>query len=851
MVKKSSFTRMARWRIMEVSTEDFAMKLGSFCLIALASVIVLAQMAGCQKPAGSAPATSAVSTGASPQVSASSASAASKEDQGKLTTAHAVLDKMVDAYHKAPSYEDLATVELWEAGKKEPNRADFRVVFQRPNKLRMTCYQGELACDGKQWFGYSKDIPFQAVLRDAPPTVNMQMLTADKELDRAINGGFAGGTLQALFLLSEQPLDMLLYDVRDQDLTLGDPVRLGDYDCYRVCYRQNEGAVELWIDEKTFVLRHMQFTANAAPGHEGEAPGESDRIEAHFERARLGGEINPDVFKIAVPDGTECHRALLNPASYRIIGTKLADFQIVDAHGNPWKSQSLAGKVAVVHLWRTDVLACPEVLPGVEQAYEKFKDNPRIAFVAINIDGSQVETKTIEETARKWKLTMPILRDPNMDSAASLKNTEAPVTLFVDEHGVVQDRIRDDKPISTAATARKIEDLLAGKDLSKQALQEANERFKVCETEVDKVFSGEAVTATFKQADATPAAGHSEPRKLRLTRLWKSNLNGIAANILVAPVNGKPRVLVVDGFKAITEIGLDGAVGESHSANLTEKELITNLRTAAGKAPGQPGDGKRCFAAFGPWQQRIRFFDESLKPTVIYPEDALENPHPGITDVELADLLGDGQVNAYVGFGGVVGVQNVTLEGKRLASCRAIINIGRVTAGPPDAMHHRQLYCVTDGANVAILDPKLQVSDSIKLGGDGVLEGLLQADLAGDGHVTWCELLRRPDARQPVAGQYTAIGLNVRGEAIWKYDMPAGSIRTVEPIVVGRILPGTASQWILPGCDGSVHILSADGTLIDRFNYGAQINGLATVEIDGKPVLLISSANGVEALRVE
>jgi hypothetical protein len=93
--------------------------------------------------------------------------------------------------------------------------------------------------------------------------------------------------------------------------------------------------------------------------------------------------------------------------------------------------------------------------------------------------------------------------------------------------------------------------------------------------------------------------------------------------------------------------------------------------------------------------------------------------------------------------------------------------------------------------------------------------------------------------------------MNVRGETIWKYELPFGSIRTVEPIIVGRVLPGTASQWILPGCDGSVHILGADGTLIDRFNYGAPINGLATAEIDGKPVLLISSANGVEAFRVE
>ncbi len=310
MVKKSSFTRVARWGIMGVYMEDFAMKRGRFCLIVLASVVVLAPMAGCEKPAGSSPPTASADTGAAPQPSASSASAAANSDSGKLTTAHAVLDKMVEAYRKAPSYEDIATVELWEAGKKEPQRADFRVVFQRPNKLRMTCYQGELACDGKQWFGYSKDIPFQAVLRDAPPTMNMQMLTADKELDRAINGGFAAGTPQVLFLLSEQPLDALLDGVRDQDLTLGDPVRLGDYDCYRVCYRQNEGAVELWIDETTFVLRHMQFTANAAPGHEGEAPGESDRIEAHFERARLGGPINPDVFKIAVPEGTECHRAI-------------------------------------------------------------------------------------------------------------------------------------------------------------------------------------------------------------------------------------------------------------------------------------------------------------------------------------------------------------------------------------------------------------------------------------------------------------------------------------------------------------------------------------------------------------
>jgi hypothetical protein len=61
-------------------------------------------------------------------------------------------------------------------------------------------------------------------------------------------------------------------------------------------------------------------------------------------------------------------------------------------------------------------------------------------------------------------------------------------------------------------------------------------------------------------------------------------------------------------------------------------------------------------------------------------------------------------------------------------------------------------------------------------------------------------------------------------------------------------LPG---QWILPGPDGSIHFIAADGKPLDKFNYGAALQGLATVEIDGRPVLVVASANGVEAWKVE
>ncbi len=130
------------------------------------------------------------------------------------------------------------------------------------------------------------------------------------------------------------------------------------------------------------------------------------------------------------------------------------------------------------------------------------------------------------------------------------------------------------------------------------------------------------------------------------------------------------------------------------------------------------------------------------------------------------------------------------------------------------------------------------------------MRSLVHADLTGSSRENWCAVVFVPDSQQ-TSGQFTALGLNPGGEVIWKYALPSGTQQAVESIVVGRILPGPASQWLLPGSDGSIHALAADGTLIDRFNYGEQVTGLATVEIDGKPVLLIGSANGVEALQAE
>jgi hypothetical protein len=147
------------------------------------------------------------------------------------------------------------------------------------------------------------------------------------------------------------------------------------------------------------------------------------------------------------------------------------------------------------------------------------------------------------------------------------------------------------------------------------------------------------------------------------------------------------------------------------------------------------------------------------------------------------------------------------------------------------------------------LDAKGRLRDAVRLIAEGSLRSLVHADLTGGGE-TWCGVMFMPDP-QHTTGKFTALGMDSSGAVKWKYALPSGAEQAVEAIVVGRLLPGTARQWILPGSDGSIHILASDGTLVDRFNYGEQVYGVATVEIGGKPALLISSANGVEAMRVE
>jgi hypothetical protein len=119
------------------------------------------------------------------------------------------------------------------------------------------------------------------------------------------------------------------------------------------------------------------------------------------------------------------------------------------------------------------------------------------------------------------------------------------------------------------------------------------------------------------------------------------------------------------------------------------------------------------------------------------------------------------------------------------------------------------------------------------------------ADLDGAAPAELCGLSARE------LGVSEVVGVNLKGELLWTYPLPKGvHERPIEQIVPGKLRTSGPGQWLIPAADGSIHVIAADGKPIDQFNYGAVLHGVAAAVWNGQPVLLIASANGVEAFQV-
>jgi outer membrane lipoprotein-sorting protein len=755
-----------------------------------------------------------------------------------------VLERMVAAYHQAMSYQDQGElhVRYKRSGEIVDETSEFSLALSGANLLRMHAYQNVVVCDGRHLRAMMKSAPGEVLSLPAPEELSIASVYSDTILTKSLNQ--IVGSVPLSLYLDVAPMKSLTGNSKSPELEASQPI--DGHDCYRVKIKRREGATVLWIDEQTFVLRRVEYPTagyrqlmEAFHGNVTEMT-----ITAEYHEARLEVPIDDALFRLEIPPGAE----LVKEFNAVQVGSRIPRFTLRMLDGRKITRESLAGKIAVIKLWRkadlSEFLADLERLDEVRRQYE---GRDSVVFFAVSVDSDDVPNDDLRAVFSKAALELPIARVTPQVALRSFGLQIVPTTLIVGPEGTLQLHETGVLLDEVSTLAKALDTLLSGGDLAGDA-RHAPERSLIYMgygwwgqkelPELQREFT-EAI------ASRVTVAPRGDPDRFRLKRLWQCSELKVPGQILVVPGDdGNDRLLVLDGLESVVELGAAGQVVGRHKFNLPERDdaVVTFLRSAA------DDEGRRFYLGSAVGAQQLHLFDSEWKRLLSLPD---EGQHPGIADALLTDLDHDGVLELTVGYLLDVGVHCLDLGGEFLWRNRAAESVLRLgvtgarLAGPTNV-----LATTTDGL-VLPIDAQGREGPPFNLA-DGFVRRFVMADLDDDGQSEWCAIVQK--GPRPLApGPEIAFGVSPNADEPWSYDLPAEVHvhAAFEMIVAGNLLGGDTGQWVIGAADGSIHLLDMDGALIDAFHYGVSPNGLAVARLDGRPTLLISSDEGVEAWRVD
>ncbi len=135
-----------------------------------------------------------------------------------------------------------------------------------------------------------------------------------------------------------------------------------------------------------------------------------------------------------------------------VVGTPAEDFQLVDLGGTTQKLSQYRGKVVLLNFWATWCKPCTTEMPAMQATYDKLRDK---GFVVLAVNELEDDAK-VREHIVQYKHTFPVLMDRDNKVANQFGVFGLPVSVFIDEHGIVQEYIK-----GGLLTEQKIYDVVA------------------------------------------------------------------------------------------------------------------------------------------------------------------------------------------------------------------------------------------------------------------------------------------------------------------------------------------------------------------------------------------------------
>lgn len=147
-----------------------------------------------------------------------------------------------------------------------------------------------------------------------------------------------------------------------------------------------------------------------------------------FKGAIMQAMLKTGLFSPDVPSG---HSGKL--ATEFAANSETGDILFKNPQGDVIELGEQKGKVVFLNFWATWCPPCIAEMPSIQKFYDKFKDNPQIQFVLVDVDNQRVKA---EKFMRRHDFTLPVYT-PAGPVPASYMDGAIPTTLILNKYGQV------------------------------------------------------------------------------------------------------------------------------------------------------------------------------------------------------------------------------------------------------------------------------------------------------------------------------------------------------------------------------------------------------------------------------
>ena len=118
------------------------------------------------------------------------------------------------------------------------------------------------------------------------------------------------------------------------------------------------------------------------------------------------------------------------------VGQALKPFDLPQVEGGNVTLESLAGKKTVLIFMQSSCTQCRDEMRAANEMYEEVKDKANV--VAIGVD---IESRRLTQYKKAYKITFPILLDPEFAVGTSAGVRVTPATVVLDKEGKIVEKI--------------------------------------------------------------------------------------------------------------------------------------------------------------------------------------------------------------------------------------------------------------------------------------------------------------------------------------------------------------------------------------------------------------------------